>query len=233
MQIDLLGQPLIIVGSHQTAIDMLERKTSLYSDRPRLTMARLVGWDRLTALLPYGPRWRETRRLFAPALGSRASVVAFEPIMNVQITRALPRMVLNPNGIVDEVYRYIILLETLGTNHSRVLRTVAGTTLMIVYGYDLPEKDNTFVDVVRATMPQFSAGFLPGAHLVDLLPIRMSYDANYVVDHLPSRVVQYVPSWVPGMEWKKSAKTWKHDLNAQLEIPYEYVKQEMVSCLCN
>ena len=110
MQIDLLGQPLVIVGSHQTAVDMLERKTSLYSDRPRLTVARLVGWDRLTALLPYGSRWRETRRLFAPALGSRSSVVAFEPIMNVQITRALPRMVLNPNGIVDEVYRFVVIL---------------------------------------------------------------------------------------------------------------------------
>ena len=106
MQIELLGQPLVIVGSHQTAVDMLERKTSMYSDRPRLTVARLVGWDRLTALLPYSSRWRETRRLFAPALGSRASVVAFEPIMNVQITRALPRMMLNPRGLVDEVYRY-------------------------------------------------------------------------------------------------------------------------------
>lgn len=102
---------------------------------------------------------------------------------------------------------------------------------MIVYGYDLPEKDNTFVDVVRATMPQFSTGFLPGAHLVDLLPFRMSYDATYMDHHSPSRVVQYVPSWVSGMEWKKSAKTWKHDLNAQLEIPYQYVKRELVSCL--
>lgn len=111
MQIDLLGQPLVIVGSHQTAIDMLERKTSMYSDRPRLTVGRLVGWNRLAALLPYGSRWRQTRRLFTPALGSRASVVAFEPIMNVQITRALPRMVSNPKGIVDEIYRYLLILS--------------------------------------------------------------------------------------------------------------------------
>ncbi|KAI0729067.1 cytochrome P450 [Fomitopsis betulina] len=193
MQIDLLGQPLVILGSHKAAIDMLDRKTSIYSDRPRLTVGSLVGWNRLTALLPYGSRWRETRRLFTPALGSRASVVAFEPIMNVQVTRALPRMVRNPKGIVDEIYK-----------------TVAGTTLMIVYGYDLPESDNTFVDVLRTTMPQFSTGFMPGAHLVDVLPI-----------------LQYVPSWVPGMQWKKQATTWKHDLNAQLELPYQYAKQEI------
>lgn len=100
---------------------------------------------------------------------------------------------------------------------------------MIAYGYDLPESDNTFVDVVRATMPQFSAGFLPGAHLVDLMPLRMFYGATSVVPHLPNHAVQYVPSWMPGMEWKKAARTWKRDLNAQLEIPYQYAKQEIVS----
>ncbi|KAH9917465.1 cytochrome P450 [Fomitopsis serialis] len=196
MQIDLLGQPLVIVGSHKTAVDMLERKTSMYSDRPRLTfMGRLVGWDRLTALLPYGPRWRETRRLFTPALGSRASVVAFEPIMNVQITRFLPRIMKSPDNIVDQV-----------------VRTVAGTTLMIVYGYNLREDDNTFVDIARAAMPEFSSGFLPGAYLVDLLPI-----------------LKYVPSWMPGSGWKKLVKTWKHDLNTLLDTPYEYVKEEIAN----
>ncbi|TFY63043.1 hypothetical protein EVJ58_g3473 [Rhodofomes roseus] len=194
MQLDLLGQPLVIVGSHQTAVDMLGRKTSMYSDRPRLTfLGRLVGWDRMTALLPFGPRWRETRQLFAPALGSRASVVAFEPIMNVQITRFLPRIMQSPNKIVDQV-----------------VRTVAATTLMILYGYDLREDDNTFVDIARVAMPEFSSGLLPGSYLVDLLPI-----------------LQYVPSWIPGSGWKKSAKTYKRDLNALLDTPYEYAKQEI------
>ncbi|KZT66511.1 cytochrome P450 [Daedalea quercina L-15889] len=193
MQISLLGQPLVIVGSRQAAVDMLERKTSMYSDRPRSTLGRLVGWVRLTALLPFGPRWRETRRLFTPALGSRASVVAFEPIMNVQISRFLPRIMKSPDQIADQV-----------------LRTVAGTTLMILYGYNLHEDDSSFVDIARAAMPEFSAGFMPGAYLVDLLPI-----------------LQYVPSWIPGMEWKKLAKTWKRDTNAVLDVPYEFTKQEM------
>lgn len=228
MQIDLLGQPLVILGSHKAAIDMLDRKTSIYSDRPRLTVGSLVGWNRLTALLPYGSRWRETRRLFTPALGSRASVVAFEPIMNVQVTRALPRMVRNPKGIVDEIYKCVICLSLQGTDCLHVHRTVAGTTLMIVYGYDLPESDNTFVDVLRTTMPQFSTGFMPGAHLVDVLPICMFRSPINVKRPLQSHTVQYVPSWVPGMQWKKQATTWKHDLNAQLELPYQYAKQEIV-----
>lgn len=102
---------------------------------------------------------------------------------------------------------------------------------MIAYGYDLPENDNTFVDVVRATMPQFSAGFLPGAHLVDLVPLCMCYGLVYVNRSLLIHTVQYVPSWIPGMEWKRSVETWKHDLNAQLETPYQYAKQEIVSLI--
>ena len=114
----------------------------------------------------------------------------------------------------------------LGTHGTQ--RTVAGTTLMIVYGYNLREDDNTFVDIARAAMPEFSAGFMPGAYLVDLLPFCGSRFHSCVTCLLSGHTVRYIPSWIPGMGWKKLAKTWKHDLNAVLEIPYQFTKQEMV-----
>jgi hypothetical protein len=41
-------------------------------------------------------------------------------------------------------------------------------------------------------------------------------------------IVRYVPSWVPGVQFKKLAEEWSQ-LSAQLfDRPFEYVKEQMV-----
>lgn len=41
MSVTLLGQPIIIIGSLDTAIDLLDKK--IYSDRPHLEMGSNLG----------------------------------------------------------------------------------------------------------------------------------------------------------------------------------------------
>lgn len=62
ISVKILGQPIVIIQSSQIAVDMLEKRSVTYSDRPRLTMGgELVGWKNTLALTPYGPRFREYR----------------------------------------------------------------------------------------------------------------------------------------------------------------------------
>lgn len=39
--LDALGQPMIILGSHEAAADLLEKRSAIYSDRSISTMAEL------------------------------------------------------------------------------------------------------------------------------------------------------------------------------------------------
>ena len=39
--LDALGQPMIILGSHETAVELLEKRSANYSDRSISTMAKL------------------------------------------------------------------------------------------------------------------------------------------------------------------------------------------------
>ena len=41
MYLDVLGQPMIILGSHEVAIDLLEKRSANYSDRAPSPMAEL------------------------------------------------------------------------------------------------------------------------------------------------------------------------------------------------
>ena len=37
--IELLGQNVLLLGSHQVAVDLLDRRSRIYSDRPRMIVA--------------------------------------------------------------------------------------------------------------------------------------------------------------------------------------------------
>jgi hypothetical protein len=39
--------------------------------------------------------------------------------------------------------------------------------------------------------------------------------------------VKYVPSWVPGAGFKRTAQAWKNNLEAVANKPYAFVKQQM------
>jgi len=57
-----MGKHIVVLNSVKAAIEMLDKKSSKYSDRPILPMCgELVGCKYGLALLPYGDLFRETR----------------------------------------------------------------------------------------------------------------------------------------------------------------------------
>jgi cytochrome P450 len=59
-------------------------------------------------------------------------------------------------------------------------------------------------------MKRFSEALVPGAHLVDIIP-----------------VLKYLPAWLPGMGFKSIAKNEKRIMFDQADKPYHFVKQQM------
>ncbi|KAK0206952.1 hypothetical protein DFS33DRAFT_1382037 [Desarmillaria ectypa] len=69
----------IILNSAQAAIDLLEKRSSNYSDRPDFTMTKLSGWDFSIVLMRHSERWRTHRRMFHQWFQLRA-VSAYYPV---------------------------------------------------------------------------------------------------------------------------------------------------------
>ncbi|KAJ7708760.1 hypothetical protein B0H17DRAFT_364537 [Mycena rosella] len=62
----ILGRSIIILNDVNYAIDMLDRKSRIYSNRPDFVMGgELVGWDEGPTLIQFGKKWSEHRRLMA------------------------------------------------------------------------------------------------------------------------------------------------------------------------
>ena len=111
MHVKALGQSIIILNDFQHAFDMLDKRSSLYSDRPIVMMAgQLVGWKNAAVFLPFGDTWKETRRRIAQLIGTRSKVESFEHVLQSEIHSYLRRMLADPEGWVGHGRTYVSAL---------------------------------------------------------------------------------------------------------------------------
>lgn len=98
---------MIILNSAQYAIDMLDKKGRLYSDRPIFMMAgKLVGWDRAPALIPVCNTWSEYRRLFSQFMGTRSKMDEFGQVLQEGTDSYMKKLSLRPHDWVEHTRRY-------------------------------------------------------------------------------------------------------------------------------
>lgn len=92
----------------------------------------------------------------------------------------------------------------------QLIRTQAGSIILKVsYGYTIePKGSDPLVDLADEALDQFSRACSPGTWMVDILPF-----------------LQYLPEWVPGMTFKKTARHWRATLQAVADRPYAFVEK--------
>ncbi|KAG2066224.1 cytochrome P450 [Suillus decipiens] len=152
--IEVLGQHIIVLNSAKSAVDMLDKKGTVYSDRPILPMAgELVGWKHVVGLLPYGDRFRQHRKYIHQIIGNRAALHVYHPIEEIETRRFLKRVFSNPEQL-----------------RAHVRHTAGAIILRICYGYEVKEDNDPFIDLADRAMDQFSRSTAPGAFMVDIVP---------------------------------------------------------------
>lgn len=157
MHVSALGQPLIIVNDVTIAAELLEKRATLYSERPILPMGgELSGWDNTLVLLHYDDQWRAYRRHFHSFVGARVALKRHSSLMEYE-ARLLVQRILKVPDALDENIRL----------------AAAGVIMKITYGYDtLPEKDPVVALVGQATSQFEDVTESSKVWLVDLFPMR-------------------------------------------------------------
>jgi hypothetical protein len=85
---------------------MLDKKSSMYSDRPVFPMAELVGLKDVLVMLPYGDSLRSNRKNFQRLIGSRAAMKVFYPIETIEAYRFLKRVLAEPGELMKHIQQY-------------------------------------------------------------------------------------------------------------------------------
>jgi hypothetical protein len=153
LYLNLMGQPLIILNSAQAAIDLMDKRSSIYSDRPPLPMYEEAGWKDCVVFMSTGPPFRKHRKMFQTAFAS--SNTAQYRIKQESLAPPLMSQILQkPGDWREHLWRY-----------------ASSIVLAIAYGFQVTDDNDPWVILTKRMSYFFENGGPPGATLVDVIPL--------------------------------------------------------------
>lgn len=83
----------------------------------------------------------------------------------------------------------------------------------MTYGYTIePHQPDKLVDLIEQMMTEFSLAAVPMAWAVDIIP-----------------ALQYLPEYIPGAGFKKTAANWRKSITVSAYRPYRFVQRQMAA----
>ncbi|KAJ7148061.1 cytochrome P450 [Mycena crocata] len=210
ISVDLMGDTVIVLNSLKACQDLLETKSSIYSDRPPFPMLNdLIGFDWHFAFMPYGAVWKRESFLHVDLQPYNIP----SDYRKVFMQQFQPSQVLSHRPCELEAARVLLqrLLES-PAKFERHLRHMAGMVILsTAYGIDVQPEDDPHIDISESALQAMSAAANRGSFLVDSLPF-----------------LKFLPEFLPGAGFKKKAREWHKPVSAMPIVPYDFVKEALV-----
>ncbi|KAH0591543.1 hypothetical protein H2248_001601 [Termitomyces sp. 'cryptogamus'] len=190
------NQHIVVLNELQDANALFEKRSRIYSDRPEVTMVPLMGWDFSTSLLRYGDTWRRHRRIFEQAFNKKEIQTIHQPVQILKVHELLRRLLVTPEDFMTH------------------FKTTAGAIVMAtVYDKNMSEFDlDKFVTISERAVNMISESFIPGATIVNALPI-----------------LRHIPTWFPGAQFHHFAAECRAYTAGMVEVPFKYVKDKLAT----
>lgn len=144
IRLNILGQNYIVVNTYQAMVDLLEKKSAIYSDR--------CGFSWSIAHARYGREWRVRRKLFHSQFSLQASK-RYHDIEEKATHQFLGRLMSTPEQFMSHV------------------RLLAGALIAdLAYGFKVKDHDDIYLRTSEQASDCLRATAHAGSFLVDILP---------------------------------------------------------------
>ncbi|KXN89012.1 O-methylsterigmatocystin oxidoreductase [Leucoagaricus sp. SymC.cos] len=153
---------LEFLHTRNAAVELLERRGSMYSNKPRRIMAgELCGCQNMVAFTGYNAQQRRQRRLFNTAFGAQ-NIPSYHNLLESKTLPFLQALLTDPSAYMNHIRRY-----------------AGGLTLSVVYGYEAQSGDDPFLKLAEECLDLLANRISLNGRLwlVDIFPI---------LKHLPS-----------------------------------------------
>ncbi|KAJ5628148.1 Cytochrome P450 [Penicillium lividum] len=147
-------RPTIIISDPNIAVDLLEKRSTKFSSRPRFVVMGELYWDNAGILVqPYGKDWQMRRRMLHQALNPSA-LKLYKPVQEAEATRLCGSLLHKPRdyeGLID--------------------RFTASVVFSIAYGHRIDSMSSKIIRQ-RLDFMQYSASLnVPGRYLAETIPL--------------------------------------------------------------
>ena len=130
MYLQLGGVDWIFLNSSRVVEDLLEKRSSIYSSRPAFVMVgEIISRMKRLVLQPYGPEWRELRRVMHMLLTGR-SADSYRVLEDLESRQAMWEMLHEPEKWFSYTIRFAasckLPLSSSGSSINRTTQSQLG-----------------------------------------------------------------------------------------------------------
>lgn len=150
--VKVLRDNLLILNDMESMRELLEKRSQKYSDRPSFLMAKYMGIENNLSFAPYGPDWRQGRKLIHGTVNQEA-VKKYHSLQENVTARFLKDLVEYPSEVMKHL-------------HIAAAHIIASIT----YGFSIDTPTNVYLDDFVETERMVLKSVVPGAYLVDMIP---------------------------------------------------------------
>ncbi|KAA1470220.1 cytochrome P450 [Dentipellis sp. KUC8613] len=195
----VLGTRTLVLTDYQTAVDLLEKRSAIYSDRPPLILfTELGGWGRAMPVLRYGPLFRKHRRLSQAHFNVNA-VWAYGS-MHAELSRKLVSSIeADPERFREHIFTY-----------------ATETIFRIAYDLDVVSPESRHLIAASTEAIRKSAETLVTGAIVNFLPsIKWVY--------------KWYPEWAPFAGFKRRVVNLRREVESAKWTPFNMTKDNIRS----
>ncbi|EEA23614.1 hypothetical protein TMatcc_002489 [Talaromyces marneffei ATCC 18224] len=149
---ETFGSKWIVLNSLKSAVDLLDKRGSNYSDRPRFILFEEMGWAPTLTWLRWGPKMQQHRKILQPAF-SKAQVRQYQDNQQRQALLCLRNM-------LDDQTNYL----------SAIRRFAVAIVLNISYGIDVESPDSPWIKIADDAAEAISDSGAPASSIIDRFP---------------------------------------------------------------
>jgi len=149
---------VVVINTVEAAKELLEKRGVIYSDRPHFVqLIDMIGMDGSVPLLPYGNRFRKTRRWIHDSF-SNSALLAYRARQRRETNVMLKGILARPNAFTSHFARF-----------------AAALIMDIAYGHVVTSDDDELVRLGERANFEIALAGSAGSMIVDFFPILKHY----------------------------------------------------------
>lgn len=146
-------KPTIVISDPHIAVELLEKRSTKYSSRPRMVAMGEILWDGASILVqPYGKEWSVRRKLLHQALTPKA-LRLYKPVQDAEASKLCAQLLVSPT-------EWEKLLE----------RFTSSIVFCVAYGHRIDSLNAEIIHQRFKFMHYSSSLNVPGKYLVESFP---------------------------------------------------------------
>ncbi|TFY79512.1 hypothetical protein EWM64_g4497 [Hericium alpestre] len=147
------GVENIVINKFSSAIELLEKRGAIYSDRPRLVLVtEIIGWDAAMPGMQYGQQFRKHRKHSNALLNANAAR-GYTTIHEELASRLLSALASQP----DKFYDHTLIYAT-------------STIFRLAYDIDITSEKHHLIRLANSAIKKSAEAFQVSGALVDVFP---------------------------------------------------------------